>query len=68
MIEKLKIWVSERWKSAQAFKILYLGLLIFMATTNYLNAWPTDVFAAASLKEPVDKLSASYFLKTGVNV
>ena len=39
-----------------------------MATTNYLDAWPTDVFAAASLKEPVDKLSASYFLKTEVNV
>ena len=71
MINKLKTWVSESWKSArffQAFKIFCLSLFICTAKTNYLEARPIDVFAAASLKGPIDELSASYFVKTGVNV
>ena len=71
MMIKLKNWVSESRKGAhyfQAFKLFWLALLTFVTLTNYLEARPIDVFAAASLKEPIDELSASYFLKTGVNV
>lgn len=71
MIKKLKTWVIESWKSAhcfQALKIFCLSLITCIATTSYLEGRPIDVFAAASLKEPIDELSASYSLKTGVNV
>ena len=71
MIDKLKTWVRESWKSTscfQACKIFCLSLIVCVSTTNYLESRPIDVFAAASLKEPIDELSASYFLKTGVNV
>jgi molybdate transport system substrate-binding protein len=74
MFKNLKVLVTGHWQSIRAFRAFRafqtfcLGFLICVCATNYSVARPIDVFAAASLKEPLDELSAAYFVKTGTNV